>query len=678
MGMIDIAPLLLDQQQETTLHEHLAVADTVIHEADPLAQSLVVTELAAYVKRCYQEAKDAKRPIEQQMLANLKQRRGEYDSQKLTAIRQQGLSDLFLKLTDAKCRGAESWIRDVLLPAGDKPWTMDATPLPDLPDELASAAVHFAMQAGMGQADLDQLNEAIQQRLMDDAKERAQRMERYCEDQQVEGGFRNALSEIISDVVTLKAGIMKAPVLRNERQLSWGQGYQPIVNDEIKLSFERVSPFDFYPAPESVNVQQAAYVIERHCLQPTDLMALKGVAGYDAQALDQVLQGLSDNRLGKWLALSDDLDALKRSALERDSIAMNNTVTEIDALQFFGQVNGQWLQEWGLQVDSHQWYEAEVWLVGDQVIKAALNEHPLGLRPYYHTGAVKINDQFWHTSVPELMDDCQDVINASARNLVNNMGMASAPQVAVDLSRISKGFDYHSMHPWKIWTFKKNETGTTEPPIQFFQPNSHANELIGVLEKFKVWADELTGIPAYTSGIGAASGAGKTASGLSMLMNAAAKGIRSIIYNIDIDIVEPVLYAQFVHNMLYSNDQSIKGDITIKPRGAAALIVKEQMQIRRGEFLASTANPVDMDIIGKEGRAELLREVAKSLDMPVDRLVPSREEIQRQKEEQAAMQQAQQQMQMQAQMQQPQAPEQAPETALDGATVAGGHEASLF
>ena len=32
-----------------------------------------------------------------------------------------------------------------------------------------------------------------------------------------------------------------------------------------------------------------------------------------------------------------------------------------------------------------------------------------------------------------------------------------------------------------------------------------------------------------------------------------------------------------------------------------------------------------MDIVGKEGRAAILREVAKSLQMPVDDIVPSRE-----------------------------------------------------
>ena len=47
--------------------------------------------------------------------------------------------------------------------------------------------------------------------------------------------------------------------------------------------------------------------------------------------------------------------------------------------------------------------------------------------------------------------------------------------------------------------------------------------------------------------------------------------------------------------------------------------------MRRVEFLNATANEVDMGIIGKDGRAAILREIAKGLQMPVDEIVPSRE-----------------------------------------------------
>ena len=65
--------------------------------------------------------------------------------------------------------------------------------------------------------------------------------------------------------------------------------------------------------------------------------------------------------------------------------------------------------------------------------------------------------------------------------------------------------------------------------------------------------------------------------------------------------------------------------------------------MRRIEFLNATANEIDQPIIGQHGRAALLREVSKGLNMPVDDIVPSREklEYQMKMQEQAQQQQAQ-------------------------------------
>ena len=93
------------------------------------------------------------------------------------------------------------------------------------------------------------------------------------------------------------------------------------------------------------------------------------------------------------------------------------------------------------------------------------------------------------------------------------------------------------------------------------------------------------------------------------------------------------------------------------------LIAKEQTQMRRNEFLAATGNPVDLQIVGQEGRAYLLREVAKGLRMDTDKIVKSPEVLKYDKDkiEQAMM------AQMQQQQPQPQ------QQTLDGAgDPAGG------
>ncbi len=110
-------------------------------------------------------------------------------------------------------------------------------------------------------------------------------------------------------------------------------------------------------------------------------------------------------------------------------------------------------------------------------------------------------------------------------------------------------------------------------------------------------------------------------------MNNAAKGLRRAISNIDMRVIGPTITMAFTNEMLYNPDDSIKGDCIVVARGAAAILIKESAQARRTQFLAATANPIDMEIIGIKGRASLLREVASAMELPVDEVVPTDEQL---------------------------------------------------
>ncbi len=628
--------------------------------SDLLDDDIAISTLVSHVRGAWEEAKRAKFSVERSMMSSLRQRKGSYEPSVLAAIQQQGGSSMFLRLTDVKCRAAEAWIRDVLLPAGDRPWSLESTPVADLPIELKheiSLHVMSAMKDGglteeEAQGFSERLKNEIEVEFNSDAKDRADKMALLCEDQQIEGGFSKALSQVIDDVVTLKAGILKGPIIRKRKKLSWGGNFTPVADEKLVMEWERVSPFDLYPAPSSENTQDSPYLIERSRMSPRDLEALIGVEGFDSDAIKSVLWEQERGRLGSWLWTDMELKSILSDGEEGYWTESRHS---IDVLIYSGSMQGRVLADWGLKLDDPEVSkEAEIWLVGDKIIKAVLNEHPLGLRPYHHTGAIKVNGEFWHTAIPELMNDIQGTCNATIRSLVNNMAIASGPMVEVNKNYLVDGQDTGEMHPWKqFFTQPSSTEGRGGQAIRFFQPNSNASELLSVFERMVRYADEFTGIPAYTYGSDSARGAGRTASGLSMLMNAAAKGIRSVIYNIDIDIIQPLIYQQYVWNMLYHHDDSVKGDCQVKARGATALIVKEQTQVRRHEFLAATNNPLDSEIIGVEGRAELLRESARTLDMPVDRIVPPREELKKklEQQQQQQQQQAQEQMQQMQQMQ---------------------------
>ena len=381
------------------------------------------------------------------------------------------------------------------------------------------------------------------------------------------------------------------------------------------------------------------FLIQRHRLSAKTLESMKGVPGYSDDEIDQVIiryarTGYRYNEFGD--QQRDDLEGKTNSQMHNDHL--------IEALEFWGPVMGDLLMQWGMKdVEPNKVYEINAWQVASFTIKVVLNPDPLGERPYEIASWRSIPSAFWGMALPENMRDVQIMCNASARALANNMGIGSGPQVEVAVDRLADGEDITQMYPWKIWQTTSDKTGGGQPGVRFFMPEMKAAELMGIYNQFAKQADEVTGIPNYIYGSGSgASGAGRTASGLSMLMDNAAKGIKMAVGTID-DVVVMVVNRFYIHNMIYNPDPYIKGDFRVVAKGAMGLIAKEQIQVRRNEFLNLVlSNQIALQIVGPEGAAYLLRETAMGLQMDTDRLVPSTEMMKfKQEQIQMAMQQLQ-------------------------------------
>ena len=635
-GVVDVV------SNSTLLAREAAAAETA---ARARQNTPIIQGLAQHVRNCFEEARKAKeQEVEPRMFESLRQRRGEYSPDDLAVIKAQGGTQLYMRLTGHKCRTASAWIRDVLAGTGnDKPWSLDPTPIPDLPTDVYNAIVQVSAerlaeleQAGVvpTQAELMELMSAMRDQVMrslyEEAQDRAKMMERKIEDQLTEGGWDKALSQFIDDIVVYPSAIIKAPVVRRRPQLRWvkndnGQS-EPVVEDVLTLEAERVDPLNFYHAPFAVTVDDG-YTIERHKLTRTSLSSLIGVQGYDSAAIKQVLLEYGKGGLENWLSVDS-----QKAELNGESIVSSSTGSKpIEALQFFGYVQGQMLIDFGMDrasvPDPEKDYACEVWVIGQWVIKATLNADPLGRKPYHKASYEEVPGSFWGNSVCDMIRDVQTVCNSTARALVNNMAIGSGPQVVYDVSKLPVNEDVTQMYPWKIWKVESDPFATNSgKPIDFFQPTTMSSELMMVYEKFAQLADEYSGLPRVMSGESPTGGVGRTASAVSMVMNNANKSIKQVMANIDTHMLKPLLNMYYFYNMRFGDDEEIKGDVNIVARGSLAVAVKDSAQVRRNEFLMTTLNsPVVSQIVGEEGIAALLRETAKTLDMNADKIVPSQE-----------------------------------------------------
>lgn len=626
----NIGGILPMQSQAQVLERQRA--DASAQNQTQMAQP-VVSGLAGHIKNFFTTAQSARQRTERAMIEAVYARRGEYTPEQLAELVSQDQTPIFMMLFSVKCRQAESLLRDILIGTGaEKPWTIKPTPSPELPAEEVerikmevAGELETAYRMGLSVSPeqirqrLRDAKEQLQNQVMEEARARAERMETKMEDQLLEGGFLEAMDQLITDLPTFRAGFIKGPEIRNKPRLNWVNGQMQVVRELVE-EWERVDPFNMYPAPWAKDLQTAPFV-ERVPLTRSDLNDLIGVPGFSEAAIRTVLTEYDSGQTSLWLTI----DATKAAAEGRENVAATQNTGVIDALRYWGSASGKMLREWGMPAeqvaDETKEYQIEAWYIGSTVIKAVLNPDPLGGRPYYSTAYERIPGSVWGNSMYDLMRDCQQMCNAAARALAANMGISSGPQVYVMRDRLPANEDISSMFPWKIWQVMSDPMGSTQKPIDFFQPQSNAPELMGVYEKFSLLADEYTGLPRYMAGLESGS-IGRTATGLSTMMSNANKIIKQVVGGIDVYVLSRGLNRLYQHNMQHSDDPDLKGDAQIIARGALALAAKEAAAVRRNEFLQLVLqSPPALQVVGMEGLAVLMREQAKALDIDPDKLV---------------------------------------------------------
>ena len=630
------------------------------------------SSLTSSILRTFTKNRDAKRSsgIEDEIFTCLRDFNGEYSASDLSRIQEEGGSNIFMNLTATKVRAAQSWIRDILLSPNEDPFTIKPTPIPSLPEDLDSQLEDaFTKEFLQKKSEVTQegqqpptpkqvqdtistlnrdkrdVRDAVLEEINLEALEQMKIMERKIKDDLKEGKWEDALSEFIEDFCIFPAAIMKGPVITKKDKLVWEAGV-PIVKEDFLFLNKRVNPIDVYPDPSGSCVQDGDF-IEHMRLSKIELYSLKGIKGYNSEAIDKVLESNNDGSC--WF--DTGIESEKAEEEKRgDMIDANDGI--FHALHYWGVAKTEDIEDWGLVIpdteDENKYWEIEAILVGTEVIKCKLNDDPLKRRPYYKASYQNIPGAFWGRSLPSLMRDIQRMCNACARALASNMGLAAGPQIELYIDRLADAGDIEEIKPLKIWQVTNDPTGAQGRAINFFQVPSIANELLGVYEKFEQKADDATGIPRYSYGNERVGGAAQTAAGLSMLLESATKSIKDAIRHIDVGLIIPRVEYQFFWNII-KNKIPYTGDIDVLALGSSTLTMKGAQTAKRQEFLQITANENDQRLMGPEGRAELLRQLGKDLGLTT-KIVPSRLELRKKIEEEKAQQQ--QMMEMQAQQQQ--------------------------
>ena len=618
---------------------------------DKIEDVFLGNSLIDLVQSRFNRAKESRRYDEERWLRAYRNYRGIYGNDvKFTEAEK---SRVFIKVTKTKTLAAYGQITDVLFANNTFPLSVEPTQVPEgvaehvhietnpqLKDEAAGPDLSTLFgYKGDGkdlppgattQSLLERLgplksvleNEQVKegagvtpsQLTFSPAMIAAKKMEKKILDQLEESGANKQLRSTAFEMSLFGTGVLKGPFAIDKEYPNWNSEgvYSPVIKTRPATS--HVSVWNFYPDPDAANMDEAQYVIERHKLSRSQLRALKQRPMFRNNVIDQVVEMGESYNKEYW---EDDLS----------DYTPNLGVDRFEVLEYWGSVETELLIENDIKIPEEfkdvPELQANIWYCNGKILRLVLNPFKPVRIPYYAVPYELNPYSFFGIGIAENMDDTQTLMNGFMRLAVDNAVLSGNLVFEVDETNLVPGQDL-TIYPGKVFRRQGGAPGQAIFGTKF--PNV-ANENLQLFDKARVLADESTGLPSFSHGQTGVSGVGRTASGISMLMNAASGSIKTVIKNIDDYLLRPLGEAFFGFNMQFDYDPSTAGDLEVKARGTESLMANEVRSQRLLQFLQVVNNPT---LAPFAKMPYIIREIAKSMDLDPDLVANNMEEAARQ------------------------------------------------
>jgi hypothetical protein len=427
----------------------------------------------------------------------------------------------------------------------------------------------------------------------------AKAMEKQIIDQLQESNANKHLRSTAFEMALFGTGVMKGPFAIDKEYPNWGDDgeYSPIFKTIPQVN--HVSVWNFFPDPDSTNIDQAQYVIERHKMSRTELRALKRRPYFRQSVIEEAIAD-GENYVKKYW--EDDLTDYNQE----------NYIDRFEVLEYWGMIDVEMLLEQDVDIPKElqdfEELQANIWVCNGKLLRAVLNPFKPAKIPY-HAAPYELNPySFFGVGLAENMDDTQTLMNGFMRMAVDNAVLSGNLLIEVDETNLVPGQDL-SVYPGKIFRRQGGAPGQAIFGTKF--PNV-SNENLQLFDKARQLADESTGLPSFAHGQTGVSGVGRTAAGISMLMGAASGSIKTVIKNVDDYLLKPLGEGLFRFNMQFNFDPDIKGDLEVVARGTESLMANEVRSQRLMQFLQVASNPA-LAPFAKFNY--IVREIAKSMDL---------------------------------------------------------------
>jgi len=600
---------------------------------------VALKSLGERLLRRFEQYKKDRKETEQQWMRNLRQYLGKYDPEMLSKL-DPGRSVAYPKMTRVKVVSMVSRLMSLLFPTSEKNWGLSASKSPTFSAEVVQQILGVWAETHPG----ENITKKELTRAMKKAADiMAEKMEAEIDDQLMDIGGSSSLDyvalvrKVVFSAVLYGPGVLKGPMTVTRMQGVYDitpSGVTITKEEVLRPYYEYVLCWDYYPDLSAKSFQQMDGQYQRHVFGKHQLRKLADRHDFIGP---RIREYISRHSQGNYKQAEHEADLRSLGG----SPNVNGSGSKFEVIEYWGYISGTDLRAAGVTVPDSELSDeirATVWMLDDEVIKAAADPFPDGVQ-MYHTFVFEEDEvNLMGSGLPPICRDSQLGVCSSTRMLVDNASVCCGPQLEVDTDLLRADQDMTGVKPFKVWYREGNNAVGTGPAVRNIDINSHILELLKIIDLFNGFADKETFVSPMTGGDleNSPSEPMRTTSGASMILGNAALPFRDIVRNFD-QFTMSVIHSLVEWNWLFNGDADMKGDLQPVARGATTLIAKE-VRAMALDNLAVTLRPDEALYIDMK---ELVRARVSVRDLPTERLLLSDEDVDAIKAAQDNKQQAQ-------------------------------------
>ena len=196
----------------------------------------------------------------------------------------------------------------------------------------------------------------------------------------------------------------------------------------------------------------------------------------------------------------------------------------------------------------------------------------------------------WGNGVSRQGRTAQRIVNAGARNMMDNGGLSAGVQIVLKQNAIIPADGEWTLTGRKIWYLgPDSDMDDVRKAMTFFEIPSRQKELMEIVQFGLKMMEDATGLPMLLQG--QQGKAPDTVGGMTLLNNNASAVLRRLARIFDDCITEPHVRRYYTWLLQYGDDDE-KGDFSIDARGSSALVERDIQSQELPQMFQIAMNPV--------------------------------------------------------------------------------------